>query len=322
MVTSLPFQTLRGRLMLLACLATLPAFFFVIYLATKDRAAALDRTEVELLYVADSASQEHANQIYGAHRLLERLASLSHGETSVDLPTLLPPILMGFPQFANLGILDLNGETIFSVVPLPRPVNMTQVPAFQEALDSNKVAIGTYLIGLIVERPILIMAKALRDSDTQPKWVLFAALELAWLDQLAKQAGLPPDSALLIVDRDGNILASSLELDLSNPVPKRLKGFKSLLQNPSTLGMCETLDNIPRLAVARPLEGVKDLWVVVGTPKSKVYAIANSVFFRDLAALTFLTMLAIICSLFATDVSVLHDIRILLTQRAGSVEAN
>jgi signal transduction histidine kinase len=319
----LPFQTLRGKLIFFACFATLPAFIFVVYIATNERATALQRTQTESLYVAESASREHAYQVQGAKRLLERLSARQFdGSAAASLPVLLPAILSGFPQLANIGTLTSGGEVAFSAIPPPRHINMAQVPAFQAALASNEVVIGTYLVGLIVERPILIMAKSVRGIDGQLQSVLFAALELEWLDQLAKKTGLPTDSDLLIVDREGSILASSLS-DKHGPSDRRvLKGMKQLLQSPGSLTRCQTPDGIMRLAVAHPLEGLQGLWVVVGAPEETVYGVANAIFFRDLVVLALLTLLAIISSLIATDLSVLKDIRALAsaTRRFGSGE--
>ncbi len=320
----LPFRTLRGRLILLACLATLPSFLFVVYVALQERGATLHRAETDSLYVAELASREHALQVLGAERLLERLASLpvADGEGSRGLQQLLPTMLSGFPQFANLGVLGLDGKILYSVVPPPHQVNMAAIPAVQRALRSQQVAIGTYLVGLIVERPILIMAKALRGPNGRPQLVLFAALDLDWLDRLAKQAGLPADSALLIVDRDGTILASSLGLKLQHAANKRLNGFTQLIGHPGVLTRCEAPDGIPRLAVATPLKGISDLWVVAGPPEASVHALANHVFYRDLAVLALLAVFAIGSSLIATDLSVLHDIRMLAgaTRRFGKGE--
>ena len=72
----LPFQTLRGKLVFFACFATLPAFIFVLSVATNERAAALEKAQVESLYVAESASREHAHQVEGARRLLETLSEI------------------------------------------------------------------------------------------------------------------------------------------------------------------------------------------------------------------------------------------------------
>ncbi len=324
MISILPFRTLRGRLTLLACLATFPAFLFVFYVAAKERVAVLHRVETESLYVADLASREHAHQVLGARRLLDRLSSLpaSGGHGRGELPQLLPTILQGFPQFANLGVLELDGRIAFSSVPPPRQVNMATLPVFQRALASEEVVVGSYLVGLIVERPILIMAKALRNPRGQAQQVLFAALDLAWLGELAEQAGLPSESAMLIVDRHGNILASSLRLKMAHSVNQRLKGFDQLIQRPHVLTRCETPDGIARLAVATPLKGVSDVWVIVGPPEANVYSAADDIYYRDLAVLALLAILAVASSLTATDLSVLRDIRRLAgaTDRFGSGE--
>lgn len=320
----LSFRTLRGRLTLLACLATFPAFLFVFYAASKERAAVVHRVEAESLYVADLASREHAHQVLGARHLLDRLALLPAEDAKGEdrLPRVLPAILSGFPQFANLGVLDLDGRISFSSVPPPQPVNMARLPVFQEALTTEEVVVGGYLVGLIVERPILIMAKARRDPLGQPKQVLFAALDLAWLSELAVQAGLPSDSAMFIVDRHGDILASSIGPERTKRASKRLRGFDRLIQRPDGLTRCEGPDGVARLAVATPLKGVSDVWVVVGPPAASVHAAADRIYYRDLLVLAMLATLAVASSLVAADLSVLRDIRRLAaaTHRFGKGE--
>lgn len=324
MTKILPFQTLRGRLTLLACVATLPAFMFVAYVAFQERGAALGRVEAESRHAADLASREHALQVLGARRLLERLATLAPPDQVGlgDLPKLLPVILRGFPQVANLGVLRPDGELLFSAVPPPRQVNLAGVPAFQRALSTRGVAVGTYLLGPIVERPILIMAKAVRDARGQVALVLFAALDLAWLDRLAKQARLPPESALLIVDREGAIVASSVGHQRANLTNQPLGCFRQLILTPNSMTRCTAPDGVARLAVAIPLKGIDDLWVVAGPPEANVHDLVNRIFYRDFAGLALFAVFAIISSLVATDLSVLRDLRLLAaaTRRFGKGE--
>ncbi len=318
----IPFRTLRGRLTLLACLATLPAFLFVVYVAAKERAASLRRAETEARYIANLASREHANQVSGARRLLERLASApAQGQGLGELPAVLPAIVAGFPQFANLVALTTEGDVAFSSVPPPPHVRMGDNPAFVAALASNDVVVGQYQMGPIVGRPVLIMAKALRDSSGNPRFVLWAALELAWLDELARQAGLPPEYALLIADRGGNILAQSVGArPPGNPRVNRIAGFESLIGSSTGMTLCAQPDGIPRLAVATPLGGAKDLWVVAGLPEASVYSAANRVFYRDVTVLAFFALLGVGSSLVAADLSIIHDLRLLAlaTRRFGS----
>ena len=322
------FRTLRGRLTLLAALATLPAFLFVVYVAAKERTAALQRAESEARYVASLASREHAHQLEGAARLLESLAALPWKDEENPLPrlsVLLPTILSGFPQIANLGVLDRDGALAFTSVASAGPVSMSDNPAFQQAIAGSEVAVGRYQMGQIVGRPVLIMARALRTAPSQElRYVLFAALELAWLDRLAEQATLPPDYALAIVDRDGTVLAQSLgtarrQVSIAG---KRLEGFEAVKGRDRGMGRVSAPGDARRLAVVSRLEGEMDLWVMVGPPERAVYRMANAIFYRDLVVLALLSVLVVASALFATDLSVLRDLRLLAraTRKFGAGE--
>lgn len=315
------FRTLRGRLMLVAALATLPAFLFVIYVAAKERAAALDRAESNARYVANLASREHADQVSGAARLLERLASGADAQGKVpDLDRILPAILSGFPQIANLGLIAPAGQIELSVVPAPWFVGMGDVSAFRAALRTAGVATGTYQVGPIVGRPVLILARALRESGGSVRHVLFAALELAWFEHLAQQANLPPNYSLLIADRDGAILArSASEAARGGSTLLPAGAFHEMLARSHGMTRLEGSDGVARLAVATRLEGETGVSIIVGLPETSVYAMANRVFYRDVAVLALLSLLAVASSVFATDVSILRDLRLLAhaTRRFG-----
>ena len=274
----------------MACVATLPAFFFVVYLAASDRNSELRQAESEARYTAELASREHAHQIAGVRRLLERLAALP----VEDVREMLPAILSGFPQVANIGILDLRGNVVYSVVPTSRPIGMSESSAFAGALRSDEVTIGQYQVGKIVGRPVLLMAKATARREA----VLFAALELSWLGELARQADVPPETILVIADRTGSVLAASA--DHANG--QRLESFYELITRKD--GMVAVGD---RLAVAVPLRGFAGLWVVVGAPEAKIRSIGNRVFYRDLTVLALFAVFAIAASVYAADVTERRD---------------
>ena len=306
-------RSLRGRLVLLACLSTFPAFLFVLFVATQERGAELRRAESETRYVASLASREHAHQVAGAERLLERLGSQGapeHGREALD--QMLPALLSGFPQFANLGILAPDGSLAYSVVPASSPVSMKDNPAFQGALRSESVVVGRYQMGQIVHRQILIMARALRKRDGTLTGVLFGALDLQWLDELALQAKLPPDYVLFIVDRGGRVLARSQSS--ANPIAvegEQLPSFNRMVQNSHGLTRETGRDGISRLFTASPLEGSPDLYVAVGLPEARVISMANRAFIRAMIALAALTLLTVASSIAAADLSILRDLRLL-----------
>ena len=76
--------------MLLASLTTLPAFLFVIYIATNECAEVLRRAEREARFVAEMASREHAHQVEGARAGLAHSAGGRVGdETACTAITIL-----------------------------------------------------------------------------------------------------------------------------------------------------------------------------------------------------------------------------------------
>jgi signal transduction histidine kinase len=279
--------------MLLASVTTLPAFLFVIYIAGKERGDALRRAEAEARAIASLASREHAHQVTGVRRMLERVAP------APDLPAILPAVLAGFPQVANLWIADSEGGVRYSVVAPPAHLVVRDNPVFVQARRSAEVVVGQYQVGPIVRRPVLLMARAVRGGD-----VLIAALDLSWLDQLATQ------SALVIADRSGHVLAGA---------SGTIGGFAKLVESPGTMRPAR-IGGVDRLAVAVTLAGSPEIWVIAGPPESDVYAMANRVFYRDIAVLALLALFAVGASLIATDLSVLRDLRLLAsaTHRFGS----
>jgi signal transduction histidine kinase len=130
---------------------------------------------------------------------------------------------------------------------------------------------------------VLLMMKAVRGRE-----VLFAALELTWLDELARQADLPRDTSLFIADRDGTIVAGA--------APRRLAAFEELTQRREGMVRVDDL-----LCVAVPLRDANGLWVVVGVPATTIRSIGNRIFYRDLAVLTLFAAFVFAASIVAAQ---------------------
>lgn len=311
-------RTLRLHLPLLALAATLPTFLLVLLLASRERSAALRHAEAEARMVAGIATREHAHQVLGAQRLL---LQLGRGEVHEDIRPLLPGLLKANPALANLGLLDAQGRLVYSVVPPATAVDMKDEPAFLGARArpgvAPSVAVGRYRIGEVVHRPILILATTLADN---PSEVLYAALDLAWLENLGPQAQLPAGTALFMTDRAGGVLARGGEAAGGPAVGQRLPAWERMAGRGQ--GMTEAVmpDGRKRLFVAASLPEVPDLFVAVGLPEAAVLREANLAFQRTLVVLAVLLLLTVLGSLVAADISVLRDLRLLAgaTRRFGA----
>ena len=290
--------SLRGRLLFLICLATLPAILFTFVAADTERAAALVRTERDALHLAGLASREHAHQIRGARELLAWLGakvSLDGVQSPfVADPGFLQALLSGHPQLANIGLLSPDGRVLVSAHPLANYRSWRDNPAYRAALNSHDVAVGTYLISPIFERPTLNHAYAVRDAGGAVIAVLFNGLDLDWLSRMARQSELPEAFSLLIADREGRVLATA-GLDSTPgaaPVDLRVAGIADIAQRQRGR-MLELSPGIRRYMVAQPLEEAPGLYVAVGLPYDRVIHDTNAAFSRTLAALGVLTLFRI-----------------------------
>lgn len=309
------FLTLRGRLIVLVCFATVPAILFIFLVAAKERESALARMQTDALHLGSLASREHAHQLEGARSLLRRLgAAVACGSEPQAhppaCPDYLPALLSGFPQFANLGVASPRGEVLCSAAPIQQVASLRTNIAFERALGSSDVETGTYVVGFI-DRPVLHLALALRDANRAPCGVAFVAVELGWLDQLARQANLPADYSLLITDRAGHALARSgaTARELVAEQSRLLPALAEALHRPEGAVLEVGSPISARYFVATPMEGTSGIFVVAGLPYERVRATANLAFYRTLLGLIVVTIFAIASAIFAAEFSVLRVLR-------------
>lgn len=308
------FVTLRGRLILLVCFATVPALLAIFYVAANERESAMLRMETEARQLGVLASREHAHQLLGAKDLLHRLgtplACSAVGAAASPCPAYLPALLDSLPQFANIGVLDVHGRLVCSGVGFQPPLDMADNPAFARALASNEAEAGSYVIGPIVHRPVLHVAYAIRDREGRPCRVAFVAIDLGWLDQLAHQAKLPPDYALLITDRDGRVLAHSGDPALATEAgtSPNVVGLDRVLHDRGGVVLDVGKDHARRFFVATPMDGMSGMFAVVGLPYEQVQSEAARVFYRTMIGLVVLILFTITVAILATEVSVLRVI--------------
>jgi signal transduction histidine kinase len=322
------FRTLRGRLLLLVSFAMVPALLFIFFAAAQERQAALARMETEAHHLGSLASREHAHQLEGARSLLRRIAGIvacDGGAATTTCPDYLPALLSGFPQFANIGVADVRGDVVCSAAPIHHPAQLTQNVAFARALTSNDVEMGTYAMGF-VGRPVLHLAHAVRGPDAAPCAVLFVAVELGWLEQLAGQTNLPGDYEILITDRTGGVLARSGAVPTGHANrPGALPGLPEVLERPRGAVLEVGDPAVPRYFVATPMEGITGVYVVASLPYARVRSTANRAFYRTLLGLIVVTVIAVAAALLAAELSVFRVLRALIrtvrTFGAGDLSA-
>jgi hypothetical protein len=115
-------------------------------------------------------------------------------------------LLNQYPQYAFLGVVAPDGDIFCTALPTDGPLNLAGRDFFRLALQTRDFAIGDYQSGHIGGKATLDLGYPVLDEKGRVQAVVFASLDLTWLNQLAAEAQLPPGSTFTMIDRNGTIL--------------------------------------------------------------------------------------------------------------------
>jgi len=327
----LSFSSLRVRLLLLVLLAIIPALGLILYTASEQRRLAATNVQEGALRLARLASSDQGRLIDGARQLLIGLAQLREvrHHNSRACRAFFADLLKQYPLYANLGAVKPDGDVFCSALPFRGRINVADRTYFRRAVETRDFAIGEYQIGRVTGKATVNFGYPVLDQAGQVQAVVFAALDLAWLNQLAAKAQLPEGAALIAIDQNGTILAHY-------PDPEKWVG-KSMPEAPivktiltQRTGVAEALgpDGIPRLYGFTPLLGTREasgVYVSISISKAVAFAEVNRMLARNLAGLGLVGLLALVAAWVGGDLFILRRVNALVgaTKRlaAGDLSA-
>jgi PAS domain S-box-containing protein len=290
---------LRRRLFLIILLAVFPILCLILYQARLAR----ELQEVEALEDAwamvESVATREARFIDSAKQLLTLLAGTS--EMTNSSPAVCSRYVKELVQhnriYVDLGIAATNGEVVCRALESKELVpNLAKSSHFRAALTNRKFAIGDYQSYDELSRSTLNFAYPIVDRDGNVDSIVFAALDLTWIGQLAAEKRLPDKVALSIVDSKGTLLARF-------PEPEKWAGkhipdaalFEMLQLRSQNSKDLVGLDGIDRLYAFRPLtvpDAVGQIYLMVGIPKDVAFGPVNQALMRNLSLLVLVALLA------------------------------
>lgn len=310
---------LRARLLSLVLAAVIPAFGLIGYTAIEQRQEAARNAEKDAMNLVRLAAREQGQLIASTHQLLMSLARLPSIRTPGDASCnrVLADLHKPYPYYTNFGVATLDGNVFCSARPLTQPINIADRSYFERVVRSRGFAVGDYQIGRITGIAAINFGYPVLDAGQNVRAVVYAALNLSWLNQLATGIELPAGSTLTVVDSRGTVLARY-------PEPQEWVG-KPMAEAPlikKMLGLggegtteLEGLDGVIRLYAFAPLHDGPSgtAYVSVGIPKAVAFASANQVFVRSMTLLLLVVLLALAAAWFGSDVFVLRRVRALTT---------
>lgn len=308
---------LRARVLLLVLAAVIPAFGVIGYTAMVQRQEALRHTEMDAMNLVRLAAWKHRQLIASTRQLLMALSRLPavRGIVPQACDQVLAELRQPFPYYTNLGVATPDGQIRCSALPLQEPVTIADRSYFKRTMQSRDYGIGEYQTGRVTGITAINFSYPVLAEDGRVDAVVFAALDLAWLNNLVKEIELPPGSNLIVIDSGGTVLAHY-------PAPETWVGrrmadtplVKAVLAHRGESGAeFAGFDGVSRLFVSAPLYGGPsgNVHVTVGIAKSMAFAEADEIFARNMTLLLLSAVAALAAAWLGSDAFVLRRVRAL-----------
>lgn len=321
------FSSLRVRLFFLVLLAVLPALVLTLYTASEERQQAALRAQEDALRLVRLAAMSQVRLIEETRQLLMAMAQLPQvrGGSSGQCNRFFDLLLKEYPLYANLGAIDLAGHVFCSAVPTHGSINLADRHFFQKTIKVSDFAMGNFKIGRITGKVTIDFGYPVLSQSGRVQAIVFASLDLLWLDRLVAESKLPQGSLLEVADRQGTILARypGTEGWIGRVVPEA--PIAKAIQTQQEEGTAEGLgpDGIERLFAYTVLEGVphpQNVYIAVGIPFRIAYAQADQMLARNLKWLALVAIFAFSVVWVGSDRFILRQIDALVdtTKRLGA----
>lgn len=289
----------RGRLILLLLLAFALMCGVIVWQAIQDRNEHIGHAEQMLLAETRIIAAQQQRIVAQADAILTGLMQLPEvrpGASAKACAQVLAARLEREPGFVNLGQALPDGDVACATAPSSGRVSYADRNWFRQALQSDRLVVGDVVTGRVLGKPVIALAKAMRDEQGRVTGVLYLSLDLAWLHRELIEAKLPEGARLGVLDARGMVA-------VRHPDPEDWVGksaadqplFEAIRANGGE-GALEVagLDGVVRINGFTPLldsvSGPMTLWLNV--PKAQVTALAE----RDLAV----SLAIALATLFAT----------------------
>ncbi|MET3889135.1 two-component sensor histidine kinase [Bosea sp. OAE506] len=269
---------MKKRLFLLATAALTPGAALLGINEVTYRA----EREQEVHRMAQQASRQAASEL---ERIIEGIDGLliavaANAEVSETDPSAcsraLAAVAASVSSVRVIFLMSVEGRIVCDSVGASLGHDLSDRGYLQEALVSDRTAVGEYTHSRITDTAVLPLARAVRDARGEVRGVLATGIRLDWLGERLRERGVTPSGALTVADRKGVILARY-------PLPERFVGtripaaFRHLLRGPKPGSIDLTSqDGEARIVgyqpVGMPLQG---LYVSAGLARSEAFAALN-----------------------------------------------
>jgi two-component sensor histidine kinase len=166
--------------------------------------------DAHLLQMAMYATSNERSILSLSERYLNELAELRNIRSAApDCAQTLSDTLIGRPMFLNVALVGADGYIKCGASSEPLPVDYRKFSWWQALKNRNTLLIGQSYTNAATKQLILPLAMPVHDADGHFAGAITASVNMAWLNQRMEFGRLSPQALVIIVDRNGNVIASN-----------------------------------------------------------------------------------------------------------------
>ncbi len=296
----------------LVIIALVPVIIALVVIAAEQRRQAIETAYRNSLFLAKLAAANQERLIEGARNILVTLSqipAIQHNDRAACL-FFLRNVLMQHPVYANFGAADRSGNVFCMTLPQKFPLNIADKEYFQSSLTQGDFSISEIEINALNSQAMITLAYPILVGE-EVQGVVFAELDLRWLQQFVLLASLPKGANFRVHDREGKILAYYPNGDelIGKLMPEReLIAYIVSKQE----GLIEARDGSGnrRLYAFTPLPAAEDtsLFIVVDVPTEEILARPTQNLTLTILALITGAVLALIVAWFGSKILILRQV--------------
>jgi signal transduction histidine kinase len=310
-------KSMRVRLLLLVLVAIIPAWGVIAYTAAEQRRMAVSEIQRNVLRLAEFSAHEEEQVLQGTRQFLIALANFvkKTDEYPSECRIFCADLLRQFRRYANLGAIKPNGDVFCSAVPLGKPVNAADQPWFRHAVKSGEFAVGDYHLGRITGKPVLVMAYPYRVAETEPAAVVFAALDLAWLNRylFEIESQLPGGFTITQIDKNGVVMARQPDAEhWLGRIMFDQSFFREILSQKTGVIEARGDHDMPFIHAFAQLHSSlrkQPVYLILGIPRQLAFADSNRVLRRNLILLGIVALVAILAAWYGGDLFIMRQVK-------------
>ena len=288
------FGSLRSLLVVLVIAAIAPLFGFSVFKAVLSVDEDLQQATQNLQDVGTAVAVTQERLADSARQLLVSISKVPKlaDRKDEDCAGYFRGLYETLKVYTNIGIISADGKIICHSAPTGAGDYAGDRSYFQDAMTQGRFVASGYLVGRISKKPLIAFALPVTDAQGNHTAVVFAALHFGELAKAVADIKLPAGSHLVIMDRDGVVLAENVEK--STAIGKRVDN--PLLQNAvtyKTMGMVEGFDSsgAQKIYAVLPTRSVSDspFFIALGIDRDAVAAPARRQLTLELIVLLLVT---------------------------------